>query len=169
MEPWWRAGTSPVVARQWALADIIALSMSWAQSNPALDVVFPMNTGSTATAYKTYIYFNHDVADLHPQDHTTILGQRKKRMKATEQLVMLVQVRAIIKFENGGTNLDRYKSHDKFRESWVSFPKLIRPHFLSISIMDVSRIESPISYDEVNAAIWAFGSERAPQPRRVYI
>ncbi|KAL4571085.1 hypothetical protein LXL04_017835 [Taraxacum kok-saghyz] len=40
-------------------------------------------------------------------------------------IYMLVQVRTIIKFENGGTNLDRYKSHGKqYGPLWKENKKL---------------------------------------------
>ncbi|KAL4564870.1 hypothetical protein LXL04_028944 [Taraxacum kok-saghyz] len=47
---------------------------------------------------------------------------------------MLVQVRTIIKFENGGTNLDRYKSHwsesnggINFGITWLDVVEIGRP------------------------------------------
>lgn len=52
----------------------------------------------------------------------------------------------------------------KFFENHVSRPKLINPQFKSISMMEAIRVESPISLDEVKAAIWDCGSEKAPGP-----
>nr|KAJ0194327.1 hypothetical protein LSAT_V11C800406660 [Lactuca sativa] len=51
---------------------------------------------------------------------------------------------------------------NKFSENHVSRPKLINPQFKSISMMKAIRVESPISLDEVKAAIWDCGSEKAP-------
>lgn len=53
---------------------------------------------------------------------------------------------------------------NKFSENHVSKPKLINLQFKSISTMDAIRVESPISHEEVKAAIWDCGSEKAPGP-----
>ncbi|KAL4559859.1 hypothetical protein LXL04_032005 [Taraxacum kok-saghyz] len=43
---------------------------------------------------------------------------------ADREKLMLVQVRTIIKFENGGTNLDRYKSHYRRTLKWMLIDEL---------------------------------------------
>ncbi|KAL4585952.1 hypothetical protein LXL04_010579 [Taraxacum kok-saghyz] len=78
---------------------------------------------------------------------------------------MLVQVRTIIKFENGGTNLDRYKSHAKL-ETCSEFVVL---RLLSVNNMENTNIcvmSSTIS-TEHNINFWrVWATPRTPRQGR---
>nr|KAJ0191688.1 hypothetical protein LSAT_V11C800406980 [Lactuca sativa] len=54
--------------------------------------------------------------------------------------------------------------HDKFTDAHPVRPKFSNPNFKSISMMDAIRIESPFSPEEVKAAVWDCGCEKAPGP-----
>lgn len=49
---------------------------------------------------------------------------------------------------------------DKFKENWVSHPKLISPYFRSVSMMDAIWLEAPFTIEEVKADVWTCGSEK---------
>ncbi|KAL4592668.1 hypothetical protein LXL04_005671 [Taraxacum kok-saghyz] len=52
----------------------------------------------------------------------------------------------------------------KFQEKWTSRPKLISPKFRVLETSIKTNLESPFTLEELKAAIWACGSEKAPGP-----
>lgn len=52
----------------------------------------------------------------------------------------------------------------KFLEKWPSRPKFTSPMFHRISPAECMSLEVPFPLDEIKAAIWARGSEKAPGP-----
>ncbi|KAL4559891.1 hypothetical protein LXL04_032037 [Taraxacum kok-saghyz] len=72
---------------------------------------------------KAYV---HTVTQRSERTHKRKKRYMGKRPKMIEN--MLVQVRTIIKFENGGTNLDRYKSHNVVEPAhMLTIPDELRP------------------------------------------
>ena len=55
---------------------------------------------------------------------------------------------------------------NKFKEKWPSRPKLNNNHFKRITPADSQMLEEPISLEEIKAAVWACGNEKAPGPDR---
>lgn len=52
----------------------------------------------------------------------------------------------------------------KFHEPVPNIPKLINPFFKKLHPSQCSLIESPFSIEEIKAAIWGCGAEKAPGP-----
>lgn len=53
---------------------------------------------------------------------------------------------------------------NKFSENRHIRPKFTSPYFKKLTMMDAIKLEAPFSLEEVKAAIWACGSEKAPGP-----
>ena len=51
--------------------------------------------------------------------------------------------------------------NEKFRETRTVRPKLISNHFRTLPMMEAIRLEAPILTEEIKAAVWACGSDRA--------
>ena len=52
----------------------------------------------------------------------------------------------------------------KFEEPFVSRPKFVNPKFIRLSLEDCIELEKPFSPEEIKAAIYGCGSEKAPGP-----
>lgn len=53
---------------------------------------------------------------------------------------------------------------DKFKEKWLSRPKLVSSQFKRILPIDNDVLEATITLEELKVAVWACGNEKAPGP-----